>query len=292
MYRNFSFLLIGLLAGLTSAQGQVAERVERVGPVVRAFAFNQSSYLGVETAEVSKENMAKLGLREVRGIAIEKVTPNSPAHAAGLQVGDVIVKFGDDTVTSVRKFSRLVGEVAPDHRVKVTVLRGGSEREFDVTIAKREMPKIEGFDAPQFHTMEHPPMPPGSVPPMFESPRKMPDGFSWVASRRVIGVGVTPLTKQLAAHFGVENGALVNNVEDGFPAAKAGLKAGDIILEVDGKAVKSDFDLIREVGSKKEGSVNITFFRNRERQTVTVEPIEGKAMGLRVVATPVAPENR
>jgi membrane-associated protease RseP (regulator of RpoE activity) len=102
-----------------------------------------------------------------------------------------------------------------------------------------------------------------------------PMTFSF-GSRRQIGVGLTPLTKQLADHFGVDGGALVNSVRENSPAAKAGLKAGDIIVEAEGKAVKGDFDLVRTLAEKKEGSITLTFVRDRSRQTVTVTPEEVK----------------
>ena len=97
-------------------------------------------------------------------------------------------------------------------------------------------------------------------------------------NRRQIGVSLTPLTKQLSDHFGVTNGALVNNVREDSPAAKAGLKAGDIITEIDGKAVKGELDVVRAIGEKKEGEVTVTFVRSGQKQTVRVTPEEGKGM--------------
>src|SRR5262245_58216306 len=57
------------------------------------FYDGDGSYLGVQTSEVTKENFAKFRLKEVRGVAVEQVMDNSPAAAAGIQVGDVIVRF-------------------------------------------------------------------------------------------------------------------------------------------------------------------------------------------------------
>ena len=246
-------------------------------------------YLGIETEEVSKENFAKYGLGEVRGVAVEKVIDGSPAQTAGLQDGDVIVRFNDEEITSTRKLTRLIGEVAPDHQAKLTVSRGGQGREITVTLGKRPTPKFENgafsFGVPgQLGRLQIPPMPP--MPPMGAIPRvhaipSMPEAngglFVWRggASRR-IGIGITPLTKQLAESFGVSGGGMINNVRENSPAAKAGLKAGDIIVEVDGEPVRSEIDLIRAIGEKKDGSVNLTFVRDRNRQTVTVTPEEVK----------------
>lgn len=65
---------------------------------------------------------------------------------------------------------------------------------------------------------------------------------------------------------------MVNSVRDGSPAFKSGIKAGDIIVEIDGKAVNGEFDLLRTLGSKKEGDVQLTIVRGRDRQTISVTP--------------------
>ena len=93
-------------------------------------------------------------------------------------------------------------------------------------------------------------------------------------ANRQIGIGVTSLTKQLGDYFGVAEGKglLVNSVRDNSPAAKAGLKAGDVIVEIEGKPIKETSDLIRAVNEKKEGVVAVTFLRDKNRQTVSVTP--------------------
>lgn len=252
-------------------------------PMVWTMAFEGGSYLGIEPQEVTKENYAKFGLREVRGVAVEKVVENSPAAQAGLQTGDVIVKFDGEEITGVRKLTRLISEVAPDHKVKLTILRSGDEREFTATMGKRETPAVFNgkFDLeklPKIETMPQMPKMPNVqvMPPDVE-------GFVWkndgqntffFGSNRQIGVSVSSLTKQLGEYFGVSEGKglLVNNVRGNSPAAKAGLKAGDVIIEADGKEVKNNVDLIRALNDKKEGVVQLTIIRDRNRQTVTVTP--------------------
>ncbi len=95
-----------------------------------------------------------------------------------------------------------------------------------------------------------------------------------VGTSRQIGVGVTPLTKQLGDYFGAAEGKglLINDVRENSPAAKAGLKAGDVIVEIEGREVKEILDLMRAIGEKKEGGVSLTFIRDKNRQTVSVTP--------------------
>lgn len=253
----------------------------------RSFAFSfdgDGGYLGVQTVDVNKDNFAKFRLSSVRGVAVEKVVENSPAATAGLQAGDVIVRFNGEEVTSTRKLTRLIGEVAPDHQAKITIARAGREQDVTVTMGKRPAPRFADGNF-QLRT-PMPPMPEfkefprGEIPRVFTVPGGDGETLIWRSGEgRVIGVGVTPLTKQLASHYGVENGVLINEVRENSPAAKAGLRAGDIIVEIDGKAVKGQFDIIKAVTAKKEGDVTITFVRNGSRQSVTVTPEKSKDSG-------------
>lgn len=274
-------------AGIVTAQTpQPAPKGE---PKVFAWTSEGSGgYLGVQTEEVSKENFSKFGLRDVRGVAIGKVIEGSPAAEAGLQTGDVIVKVNGDEISSSRKLTRLISEISPDHSAKVTVLRNGHERDVTVTLGKRPMPQFaegnfnfsfpkgfEGFDPkdmPELKDLPRVPMAP-RAPGAPDTPQPFVFAFG---NRRQIGVGLTALTKQLGDHFGVESGAMVNNVREDSPAAKAGLKAGDIIVEAEGKTVKGEMDVIRAIAEKKDGDITLTFVRDKNRQTVRVTPEEAK----------------
>lgn len=255
------------------------------GRRVQSFSFGNmfdGSYLGIQTKDISKDNFSQYGLREVRGVAVEKVIENSPAERAGLQNGDVIVRFDGAEVTSVRKLTRLISEVAPDHQANLTVFRNGREMEIKVTMGKREFPKFENSAAifgefpaiPAMPDMPRVPLPPTSpLPPSMER-----DGnVLFFGSNRQIGISVTNLTDQLGDYFGAPQGkgVLINNVREDSPAKKAGLRAGDIIVEVDGKAIDSASDLWRMINERKEGAVNLTVIRNKSRINVSVEPEKG-----------------
>src|SRR6187399_564966 len=110
-----SFLSVMIVTStFTLVFGQTPEAKKDTEKAPKAFAFSfdgGGSYLGVQTQEVNKENFAKFGLKDVRGVAVEKVMENSPAATAGLQAGDVIIKFYGEDVTGARKLTRLVSEV-------------------------------------------------------------------------------------------------------------------------------------------------------------------------------------
>jgi len=290
--KPFVLFVIGAFSATLIAQTPEPKKDKDTPDRVFSWSFDgDGSYLGVQTVEITRENFAKFGLRDVRGVAVEKVIDGSPAAAAGIQPGDVIVRFEGEDVSSSRKLTRLLGEVSPDHTAKIVVVRGGSEREIPVTIAKRPMPKWEQgnfefkfpnnefkMDIPKFDLQ----LPDFKNLPDLKNLPNMPDfqkgDFMWqhFGGGRQIGIGVTPLTKQLAEHFGVQDGAIINNVRENSPAAKAGLKAGDIVVEVDGKPIKGEGDIMRAVREKKDGDVTLTIVRNGNRQTVKVAPEASK----------------
>ncbi len=293
MIRKLPVFILLSIAACSAAFGQ--QRVEPVEKRINRIILSEPfvrGYLGVQTQEVTRENFAKFGLREVRGVAIEKVVKDSPAAQAGIRDGDVIVRFGGEEVTSVFKLTRLLNEVAPDHQAKITILRGGSESELTVTLGKREPALMQngGFNPEDLnfpgipeYPRRAPVAPNGTLLPI---PPMTGDGDSLFIYRgganRQIGVSATSLTKQLADFFGVTNGdgLLVNNVRENSPAAKAGLKAGDIIVEADGKSVKNNMDLIRTINDKKDGDVILTIVRDKNRQTIRVSPEISKDTGV------------
>ena len=209
----------------------------------------------------------------------------------GSKKDDVIVRFEGDSVTSVRKLTRLVSEVAPDQTVKLSISRGGGEQEVAVTIGKRNdamsamehfdfkgldklkgLDKIEGLD--RLKELEKN-FPPGANVWKWQGQGPGEDGMVFAfGSHRRIGVGTMTLTKQLADYFGIGDGkgVLVTSVADDSPAAKAGVKAGDVITSIDGEKVEGAGDLARGINKKKDGDVTLTVIRSKNQRTITVTP--------------------
>lgn len=284
--RNLFAAFLILALAWTAAVAQTppaAPAPPRIEGFTQFFTDGNGGYLGVQTQEVTKENFSKFGLREVRGVAIEKVVENSPAAQAGLQDNDVIVQVNGEEITSVRKLTRLLGEIAPDHKARITILRGGSEREITATLGKRPGATFSSGGSWTAPGLPTPAPMPNILAPTIIAPinpdalRRAPDGsrqFFSFGSARQIGVGVSALNRQLGDYFGVSDGKglLINNVHENSAGAKAGLRAGDIIVEVDGKAVATMGELTRAINEKKEGDVSLTIIRNKNRQTIRVTP--------------------
>jgi serine protease Do len=244
--------------------------------------FNTGGYLGVEPVEITKENMAKFGLTAVRGVAVEKVVENSPAQQAGVQIGDVIIAIDGEEVSSIRKLIRIISEISADHQAKLTILRNGEEREITVTLAKRPPEKFEvgtfrtGFPMPigegQIIRLPAPNLP-TSDGEIF-NPRSPGNVVITENADRQIGAKVIQLTKQLGEYLGVSDGKgmLITEVFENSPATKVGLKAGDIIIELDGKPITNQLQLTRALMEKKEGEVSLTIIRDKKPQTLKVTP--------------------
>ena len=255
-------------------------------PMAFSMFFNNGSFLGVRTEDITKENLARYHMRDVRGVGITEVVKDSPAEKAGLRKDDVIVRFEGDNVTSTRKLSRLVSEVAPDHTARLTISRGGSEQDVNVTIGRHagavntfrhleQLKGLEGFkDFEKFKDFKN--LPPGAQVWRWDPKDGSNPGnfaFSFGGGRR-IGVTTTPLTKQLGDYFGIADGkgVLVTGVTDDSPAARAGIRAGDVIVSVDGEKVEGSGDVSRAINKKKDGDVTLTVVREKNQRSFTVTP--------------------
>lgn len=258
-------------------------------PNVYSFFVEGSGFLGVHTEEISRDNMARYGLNQVRGVGVTDVVKDSPAEKAGIRKDDVIVRFDGENVTSVRKLNRLISEVAPDQTVRVAISRAGAEQELSATIARRR----NAFSNTELF---------GNMEPKIWSNIE-PRTWSWsgnlgdqengglvyaLGNRRRIGITTTDLTKQLADYFGIADGhgVLVTSVTEGGPAATAGLKAGDVITAVDGEKVDETGDISNIVNRKKEGDVTLTVVRNRSQQTIRVTPKQVEGGAFRTITRP------
>jgi membrane-associated protease RseP (regulator of RpoE activity) len=240
-------------------------------------------FLGVYAENISRENMARYHMNQVRGVGVTQVIKDSPAEKAGLRKDDVILRIDGENVTSVRKLNRVVSELAPDQSVRVTVSRGGAEQEITATIGKHNNSNMVGDllrGQPRIWKWE-------SDPKAFkwEGLDKFPDNNGdmtfFLGNSRRIGVSTMELTKQLADYFGIASGkgVLVTSVTEDGPAAKAGVRAGDVITAIDGEAVDSPGDISRAINRKKDGDVTLTIIRNKSPQTTRVTPREGGFSG-------------
>ena len=252
----------------------------------------EGGYLGVYLEEVTPDRAKELNLKEERGAIVMKVVTDSPADKSGLKENDVIVSFNGRRVDSVRELQRLLNETPADRSVQIEVIRAGSRQTLATTLAKRSLQSFKmlgpGFDEKFTKQNEE------AMKRAQESFKKSeeafkqekwdtlprdfgdftfvnPGEFSFFGGTR-LGISAESLTDQLAEFFGVKDGkgVLVAAVEENGSAAKAGIKAGDVIIGVDNEKVDSVRALVKAFSSKTEGAVAVKIIRNRVEQTINV----------------------
>lgn len=250
--------LLGVPA-VTQAQDEVRE------PLIRAFRMaGGGSHLGVSLSDLSGDERTRLKLTDERGALVKDVQRDTPAAKAGLKADDVIVRFDGETVRSAAQLTRLVRETPAGRPVTIEVNRGGAIQRLTATLEEGHAFNHLLGDAGDMN-LDMPPVPP--VPPMPAMPPMPPieplvregmDRFNrefFIQRPGRLGIQYQELSGQLARYFTVEPGSLlVSEVDADSPAGKAGLKAGDIIVHVNGKPVAHGQDLRDQVARAESGS--------------------------------------
>jgi serine protease Do len=166
--------------------------------------------LGVAVQELNQALAESFGLKRAEGALVALVQPGSAADRAGVQPGDVVVKFDGKPIGAAGELSALVGQAAPGDKVKLEIMRRGETRELSATLGAAKSEAAEKTAA---------------------------EG----QGRGRVGLGVRPLTPAERKQANVQGGLLVEEV--GGPAARAGMQPGDIVLMAGGKPVASVDDL-------------------------------------------------
>lgn len=229
----------------------------------------RGSTIGVSIRDLAPDDVARAKLDRAGGVVIETVNEESPAERAGLREGDIIVEFDGERVRSARQLARLVQETPDGRSVRTTVVRDGARQTVDVT-PERGGRFAADFALPNIaHDIERE-VERGiaALPRNFAFDLKwdgeLPAARLWPMGR--FGVQVSPLTDQLAEYFGVSRGVLVSSVQSDSPAAKAGLKAGDVITSVNGRTVETPRDVTQELRDAEPGQeVEIDVTRDRKK---------------------------
>ena len=217
-------------------------------------------WLGIHIQDLTPSLSEALEV-DAEGVLISSVGNGSPAEEAGLMAQDVIVSVEGGAIEDADRLLQELSRFHPGDRVHLEVLRDGATEKVEVTLGDRP-PEARDTAAPEA---------PGLLPldPMIAfggGPR--------------LGVEIQEPNEDLASYFGISKGegVLVTGVLDGSPAAKADLRSGDVILEVDGRRV-SNLEALREGLSRaEEGKVELKVKRKGDDRTVTVDIGEGPSI--------------
>jgi membrane-associated protease RseP (regulator of RpoE activity) len=260
---------------VTSGVIELDDEGDQPGATVRSLAVlaGRGAQLGVSVRDLDAEQA-----RSQSGAVVEDVRAGSAAEKAGIKKGDVIAEFDGERVRGVRHLSRLVTETPDGRTVKAAVLREGKRVDLSVTPDSGSLAGGDGNFEVVVPPMRFEKMPHGDGDMTWAMPR-MPDGawafkarpgdgFGFRTEKGRLGLKIQELDGQLAEYFGTSSGVLVNSVDADSPAAKAGLKAGDVITSVNGKAVSEPSDLIEAVQAVEDGAtLALDYTRDKKSQS-------------------------
>jgi serine protease Do len=233
----------------------------------REFNFDGGAgFLGVTIRDVNKDDVGPLRLGDERGVVVRRVEPDGPAEKAGLKEKDVILKFHGESVTSATQFARLVRETPPGRNVPLEISRDGAPQTLKATVGTGGPRVLGEWVGP--HPPEMPRLPPlkgimdHPLMRFFGSDEKP----AWLnTSPRKLGIRFEEISGQLAKYFRLteDQGLLVTSVDEEGPAAKAGLKAGDVLLKIGGDPIRTGEELYQTVEHLEAGqTANATAMRD------------------------------
>ncbi|HZC66082.1 MAG TPA: PDZ domain-containing protein [Candidatus Dormibacteraeota bacterium] len=245
------------------------------GPMVRnfEFSFGDGSWLGVEPSEVTGDKAKELKLPAEHGVLLDKVMNDSPASKAGLKENDVVTEINGQRVEGAAQFRRMLREIPAGRTAQLTVWRDGRTQSVTVTMGKLEESRRNmAFAAPGAFALQVPEMPDLPVAPEWTTD----GGVFAISPRPRLGIDAEDLNGQLGTFFGAPEGEgiLVRDVANGSVAEKAGLKAGDVIVSLNGNRVRSVGDLRAKLGTRagdKATTAKLGVLRNHSEISLSVE---------------------
>ena len=223
------------------------DEAANVSNQLRASGRVQRGRLGVGIGEVSKDVAESLGMTKPQGAFVSSVEPGSPAEKAGIEAGDIIMKFDGKTIEKSSDLPRTVGNTKPGTQSKVTVLRRGVTREMAITVGEFEPEKVAAKPA---------------------EAEKAPEKNAGV---QMLGLSVSDLTDALKKELKLRGGVRVDAVAE--PALRAGIREGDVITQVANAEVndtKSFAQVIARVDKNK--AVSVLLRRGEWSQYTVIRP--------------------
>lgn len=203
----------------SNSASQVIEQLKLYGETRRG-------WLGVRVQTVNEEIADSLGLKSEGGALVAGVSPDSPGAAAGLEIGDVILKFDGQDITAMRQLPKVVSQTPIDKEVEVVISRKGEQKTLKIKVGRMD----EG-DA--------------KTPPTTEEEKKQ--NSAPLRKQSSLGMTLSPLNSELRSRFEIEagvSGVAVTEVEPNSPAAQKDIQVGSIIVEVAQQKVSTPEELL------------------------------------------------
>jgi serine protease Do len=301
MKHRRSFGVVALVAGIAALDGGRVLHAAGIafagGRQMYAAAMGEShhavqGYLGIETRDVSEDQLGVLRLKDARGAEITNLDHDGPACKAGMRMHDVIVQMNGQAIESEDQLHRLLRDMPVGRTVSFVISRDGQTQTMTMTMADR---RTVGLQAWEQHYSVPAPGPSGSVrgntfldtpkSPKTTDQKEHKDLLGTetiVLSSSFTGAKLEVMGQQLAEFFGAADGAglLVRSVDGNSPAEQAGLKAGDVVVRINSISVANGTDWTKTVHDNRGKPVPIVVLRDKQEKTLTLTPDAKKRSSL------------
>jgi serine protease Do len=197
---------------------------------LKTYGWVRPGWIGVKVQQVTPAMAEAMAMREPEGSVVSWVLPDGPARKAGIEIGDVILRYGDTTPHDERALLRDIVRTSAGETVPITLLRDGVRQTVAVTVAPWPRKRWETLDAP------------------------LPTDRPTVTIRPDLGLSLVAIAAGDRAKYGLEDGlsgALVSGVVPGSDAARRGMAEGDVILRVQGRSVAVPADVQASINAER-----------------------------------------
>ncbi|MFC4274967.1 DegQ family serine endoprotease [Achromobacter aloeverae] len=221
------------------------DEVMRVVEQLRANGKVTRGRIGVQIGEVTNDVATAIGLSKAEGALVSSVEGDSPAEAAGVQPGDVILKFNDRGIARWSDLPRMVGETKPGTVAPLQVWRKGKSLTLTVKVAEIQPPKTAAKEK--------------------SNPKTEPESSS------ALGLTVVPVPAETQRKMKITGGVLVRQAEGA--AGRAGIMEGDIVLAINDTDIANPEQFVKAAGKvDKSKAIGVLVRRGDQTQWVAVQP--------------------
>ena len=225
--------------------------------------FGQSgingSHLGVSLKDIDADRARVVNLGEPRGVEVVGVEDGSPAEQAGIKTGDVLLSYNGENILGAQQLGRLVSETPRGRKIKIEYWREGKVSTVTAITAglaavqfpsqgELQLMKMQGFSS-------------------FESSFPMP----FMVWKTPFGIECESLDSQLAEYFGVKHGVLVRSIVKDSPAAKAGVRAGDVVTQIGDHSVYEPKDITSYIRAERRSYYPLSLEVTRDHKSIAVK---------------------
>ncbi len=198
-------------------------------------------YIGVQFSELNADNAKELGTKEIDGLYVNSTVEGGAAAAAGIKKGDIIKKLNGENVLSSALLQEKIGTLSPGAKVVVTVLRDGSQKDFNITLKGEEANKVAAKASPETAEIMN-----------------------------NLGATFAPLNNETKKKFGITTGVIVNTVTPGKIFDNYDLPKGTVITSINGKGVNNNDQVLSALKQSTEMVSFIGIIQDGSRFRITL----------------------